>query len=89
LVIPASSPPTSDFSDAPICDPTLRERTVSPNTSPKTCSISYPGRSFMVEISIDGFLPVRGRRSRPASHRLSHEGGKGWPLERREIRWEA
>jgi hypothetical protein len=30
----ASSPPTSDFRDAPICEPTLRERTVSPNTSP-------------------------------------------------------
>jgi hypothetical protein len=37
--MPFSSPPTIDFSEAPICEPMLRERTVSPNTSPKTSSI--------------------------------------------------
>jgi hypothetical protein len=50
LVIPFSSPPARDFSEAPIWEPRLRERTVSPNTSPKTSSISYPGRSFIVEM---------------------------------------
>ena len=39
FVMPFSSPPTSDLSDAPICEPTLRERTVSPKTSPMTSSI--------------------------------------------------
>ena len=38
--MPLSSPPTSDLNEAPICEPTLRERTVSPKTSPKTSSIS-------------------------------------------------
>ena len=38
--MPLSSPPTIDFSDAPICEPTFRERTVSPNTSPRTSSIA-------------------------------------------------
>src|SRR4051812_31892504 len=32
--------PTSDFNEAPICEPTLRERTVRPKTSPSTSSIS-------------------------------------------------
>ena len=40
LVIPASSPPTSDFREAPIWEPMLRERTVRPNTSPTTSWIS-------------------------------------------------
>ena len=40
FVMPLSSPPTIDFSDAPICDPTLRERTVNPNTSPCTSVMS-------------------------------------------------
>ena len=40
FVMPLSSPPTSDFSDAPICEPTFRDRTVRPKTSPSTSSIS-------------------------------------------------
>ena len=40
FVMPRSSPPMIDFSPAPICEPTLRERTVSPKTSPSTSSIS-------------------------------------------------
>ena len=40
FVIPLSSPPRIDLSPAPICEPTLRERTVSPITSPKTSSTS-------------------------------------------------
>jgi 8-oxo-dGTP pyrophosphatase MutT (NUDIX family) len=34
LVMPLSSPPSIDFRPAPNCEPMLRERTVSPNTSP-------------------------------------------------------
>ena len=33
-------------------DPTLRERTVRPKTSPRTDVTWYPGTSFMVEISM-------------------------------------
>ena len=40
FVIPLSSPPTIDLSPAPICEPMLRERTVSPITSPNTSSTS-------------------------------------------------
>jgi hypothetical protein len=40
FVTPLSSPPRSDFSAAPSCEPMLRERTVSPKTSPSTWSIS-------------------------------------------------
>src|SRR5690242_3017368 len=58
LVIPRSSPPTSDLKLAPSCDPTLRDRTVMPKTSPRTSVTSYPGRSFMVERIIT-FLPRR------------------------------
>jgi hypothetical protein len=36
LVIPPSSPPTSDLKLAPIWEPMFRERTVSPKTSPST-----------------------------------------------------
>src|SRR5262249_11504762 len=46
---PAQFPPTSDLKPAPICEPTCRDRTVIPNTSPRTSVTSYPGRSFMVE----------------------------------------
>jgi hypothetical protein len=53
VVIPFSSPPMIDFSCAPICEPMLRERTVSPITSPNTSSISYPGMSFIVVTIID------------------------------------
>ena len=35
-VMPLSSPPTNDLKPAPICEKALRERTVSPNTSPHT-----------------------------------------------------
>src|SRR5215470_9558849 len=49
LVIPRSSPPTSDLKPAPICAPRWRDRTVRPNTSPRTSVTSYPGRSFMVD----------------------------------------
>ena len=52
FVIPFSSPPTIDLSPAPICEPTLRERTVRPNTSPSVSVISYPGRSLAVVINI-------------------------------------
>jgi hypothetical protein len=40
FVMPLSSPPTSDFNAAPIWEPTLRDRTVRPKTSPRTSSIS-------------------------------------------------
>ena len=40
FVIPFSSPPARDFSEAPIWEPRLRERTVSPKTSPSTSWIS-------------------------------------------------
>jgi hypothetical protein len=40
FVIPFSSPPTSDLRPAPICEPTLRDRTVRPITSPYTSSTS-------------------------------------------------
>ena len=40
FVIPFSSPPRIDLKPAPICEPRLRERTVSPNTSPSTSWIS-------------------------------------------------
>ena len=40
FVIPFSSPPTIDLRPAPICEPMLRERTVSPITSPNTSSTS-------------------------------------------------
>jgi hypothetical protein len=40
FVIPFSSPPRIDFRPAPSCEPMFRERTVSPNTSPNTSSIS-------------------------------------------------
>ena len=40
LVIPFNSPPRSDFSQAPNCEPTFRDRTVRPKTSPNTSSIS-------------------------------------------------
>src|SRR5215469_8839321 len=49
LVIPRSSPPTIDLNPAPSCEPMWRDRTVMPNTSPRTSVTSYPGRSFMVE----------------------------------------
>src|SRR5262244_3518293 len=62
LVIPRSSPPTSDLKPAPICEPTWRDRTVMPNTSPSTSVTSYPGRSFIVERIIA--VPFR-RPSRP------------------------
>src|SRR5437764_3316138 len=52
FVIPFSSPPSMDLNPAPICENALRERTVSPNTSPYTSSISCPGSSFVVAISI-------------------------------------
>src|SRR5205085_6926995 len=51
FVIPFSSPPRIDFSPAPICEPMLRERTVSPITSPSTSVISEPASSFVVEIN--------------------------------------
>jgi hypothetical protein len=56
LVIPRSSPPTSDLKLAPSWDPTFRDRTVIPKTSPSTSVTSYPGRSFMV-LRIIPFLP--------------------------------
>ena len=34
--MPFSSPPATDLKAAPNCEPMLRERTVSPNTSPRT-----------------------------------------------------
>src|SRR5579859_538063 len=52
FVMPFNSPPTIDFNAAPSCDPRLRERTVSPKTSPNTSRISQPGRSFIVVISM-------------------------------------
>src|SRR4051812_6932877 len=54
--MPLSSPPTSDLKEAPIWEPTLRERTVRPKTSPNTSSMSQPGRSFIVEMSMAGNL---------------------------------
>jgi hypothetical protein len=40
FVMPFSSPPRIDLSPAPSWEPMLRERTVSPITSPKTSSTS-------------------------------------------------
>ena len=40
FVMPLSSPPRIDFRPAPNCEPMLRERTVSPNTSPSVSTIS-------------------------------------------------
>ena len=71
FVMPLSSPPTSDLNEAPICEPTLRERTVSPKTSPSTSSISYPGRSFMVEMSMGGAYGARTSRRRSIARWLT------------------
>src|SRR3954468_1093221 len=62
VVMPLSSPPTSDLKPAPICENALRERTVRPKTSPQTCRISQPGMSFVVTTSI-GTLLHRARSS--------------------------
>ena len=52
LVMPWSSPPTIDLKLAPIWEPILRERTVTPNTSPQTRCTSQPGMSFIVTQSM-------------------------------------
>lgn len=57
LVSPRSSPPTIDFSPAPIWLPRCRERTVSPKTSPSTSCTRWPGRSFVVTTSTSGRGP--------------------------------
>ena len=65
--MPFSSPPASDLKEAPIWEPMLRERTVRPKTSPRTSSISYPGRSFIVEMIMGASLtrrPEAGARNR-------------------------
>src|SRR3954452_8617359 len=71
FVMPLSSPPTSDLKEAPICEPTLRERTVSPKTSPSTSSISYPGSSFIVEMSMGAPYGARTSRSRSIARWLT------------------
>src|SRR5690242_7008667 len=90
LVIPRSSPPTSDLKPAPSWEPTFRDRTVMPNTSPRTSVTSYPGRSFMVERIIT-FLPRRPSRPRvtpgpqtyPGTVVLAPEGRKLLRIEAR------
>jgi len=62
-VMPLSSPPLNmDFRPEPIWEPMFLDRTVRPETSPRTSVTSYPGRSLVVAMSMGARLCVLVKR---------------------------